>query len=224
MNDVFHDFSLTQLAGFEGIAPTLAHFPSRILASKKYESWVEGLYKDIDRVVSDTILPNVKFMHSDSEDRFNTHIAGHLKMLGYSASHDAWDNGHPDIVVDDIANGYKWRGESKIHSDYSYLLDGFRQLCERYTSGITNESQGAMIILCKNKDIGKMMTNWKETLQGCPDYQDRELDFNECRINSMAFVSKHKHNKSSISYKVRHIPVSLYFKPTDKSARLSNKN
>ncbi|MGC4734074.1 hypothetical protein [Providencia hangzhouensis] len=214
------NLSIGQLADIEEIMPEIGGFPSRVIALQSgYQFWTERLYKDLNRIIKDVIFPTASFRQNDSEDRFNVDIVGNLFMIGYQASHDRWNNGHPDIYVQSPGYGYKWSAESKIHRDYNYLLDGFKQICERYSSGFTGEDTGAVLIITKNIDIKSLMENWQKLLSDDEDYKAKNVSVSDCETDSFCFTSKHSHSVSGTQFEVRHIPISIKFNPTDKSAR-----
>lgn len=216
----FKNMSLADLEKLEQHMPHLAGFPSRVLAAERgYESWIDRLYKDIDHIVKEVIYPTASYRQDDGEDRYNTEIANNLKIMGYQAAHDKWTNGHPDIFVENAGYGYKWTGESKIHSGYDYLLEGYKQLCERYSSGFDNEQCGAVLIITDNIDINALMTKWRQHLSEDVEYQEKGVRVWNCPVDTNCFYSSHSHSTSGGEYTVRHIPITIRFKPTDKSAR-----
>lgn len=216
--------SIGQLASLEPIMPEVGGFPSRVIALQKgYDEWLTRLYKDLDFIIKDVIFTSASYRQDDKEDRFNLEIANSLRIMGYQASHDRWSNGHPDIFVESPGRGFKWTGESKIHSTYDYLLEGYKQLCERYSSGFKYQDQGAVFVITKNIDIKSLMNNWRETLAADVDYQAAGVTVYDCKLDKMCFMSSHKHSVSGEDFEVRHIPISIRFQPTDKSA-ISRKN
>ncbi|EPM5497404.1 hypothetical protein ACTM7A_001340 [Vibrio fluvialis] len=213
------DMSVGQLADLEPMMPEVGGFPSRVIALEKgYEEWLKRLYKDLNVIIQDIIFPSASFRQKDKEDRFNLDIANSLKLLGYQASHDRWNNGHPDIFVESPGRGYKWTAESKIHSTYDYLLEGYKQLCERYSSGFQYQDQGAVLVITKNMDIKSLMDNWRKVLAADVGYQKAGVTIYDCKLDKMCFMSSHKHSVSGENFEVRHIPISIKFQPTDKSA------
>ncbi|MEZ8602371.1 hypothetical protein [Vibrio splendidus] len=216
-NDVNMDMSLEDMVKFEKLCPEFGGFPSRVVAGGNYETWVEKLYEDLDLIIRNQIRPTASYRQSDPEDRFNVDIAGFLNCKGYNASHDKWTNGHPDIYVEKTTTGYKWIGESKIHRKYDDLLEGFKQLTERYSSGFSNEQHGAVLIVSANQNIGNVMDKWKDRLTSDSWFIDRNIESKDCQKDGMCFYTKHNHTTSSIEYSVRHIPISIYFNPIDKS-------
>lgn len=215
----FENMSIAQLAAIEHMIPEVGGFPSRVIALQRdYDTWLTQLYKDLDYIIKEVIFPQASYRQNDKEDRFNLDIASSLKLLGYQASHDRWNNGHPDIFVESPGNGYKWTGESKIHSTYNYLLEGYKQLCERYSSGFEKQDQGAVLVITTNADIKSLMDNWRATLAADVNYQQANITVYDCQLDKMCFMSSHKHSVSGEDFIVRHIPISIRFQPTDKSA------
>ncbi|TOL31797.1 hypothetical protein [Vibrio parahaemolyticus] len=222
-NDVDMNMSLGDMVRFEKMCPEFGGFPSRVVAGNKYETWVDKLYEDLDLIIKNQIRPTASYRQDDEEDRFNVDIAGFLNCKGYDASHDKWSNGHPDIYVEKTTTGFKWIGESKIHRKYDDLLEGFKQLTERYSSGFDSEQQGAILIISKNRDIGNMMDTWKDKLTQDSWFTERDIEAKNCQKDKMSFYTEHNHTTSSIKYSVKHIPISIYFNPIDKSGLKSTK-
>jgi hypothetical protein len=211
-------FSIEQLEGLEDSIPEIAGFPSRLMAGKRgYETWIARLYQDVDNIIKNRIYPSASYRQDDAEDRYNVDIAGFLSQIGYQASHDKWMNGHPDIYVES-SRGFKWIAESKLHSDYGTLLSGFKQLCERYSSGFVGQNHGAILIITKNISIKSLMNTWKERLSNDEDYKNKKVVVDNCQIDELCFISKHEHTVTGESFTVRHLPISILCKPTDKSA------
>ena len=146
-----------------------------------------------------------------SEDGLSIDLVTSLKELGFQASHDTTTGGHCDIVVDGIYN-FLWLGEAKIHKDYDWLLKGFNQLDSRYATATKNQDHGGMIIYCMGERVDQVMDRWREHLaKERPDVTvgtrgDGELEFR----------SSHVHTRTGREYHVRHVPISLYWKPLDK--------
>ncbi|WP_051686736.1 hypothetical protein [Pseudoalteromonas sp. ND6B] len=210
------NMSIQELESMESCIPEVGGFPSRVMAATRgYDTWISKLYSDIDHIIKRCIFPTASYRQNDPEDRYNVDIANTLSTMGYQAHHDKWKNGHPDIVVESH-RGYQWIGESKIHSDYNYLLEGFRQLTTRYSSGFIAQNHGAILIITKNRSIKDLMSNWENKLISS-EYSDVAVQ--KCTIDDDCFISTHTHQVSGSEYTVRHIPISILFNPTDKSAR-----
>lgn len=218
MSSAYDNLSLSDL---KNINPDIGKAIEKLLPPRSYTEWVKSLYEDIDDILKKHITPSSSYRHLDKEDRFNLDLAAFLKERGYNASHDTWENGHSDIVVtrDLPSKQFKWCGETKIHKDYNYLLEGYKQLSSRYSSGLEDENHGAVIVINRNKNLKSVMEHWRNYLPENGQGYYKELKVRDCPINEIAFISSHKHEKSGLKYTVRHIPVSVYFKPIDKSSK-----
>ena len=215
------NMTLSQLIEMENHVPTLAGFASRLCSRSTYEDWITRLYIDIDDYIARSIITSASIRQKDEEDRYNIEIANYLNMIGYDAGHDTFNKGHPDIIVNDKIHGYQWLGESKIHRKYDDLLEGFKQLSDRYSSGNYKQNHGAVIIINKGGDTAKVVNKWKEMLIDDPFYKSRSIKAEICTQNKDCFISTHEHTGSSNDYTVRHIPINVYYKPVDKSAKKS---
>lgn len=177
-----------------------------------YEGFISVLYKELDDVIQ-TLQANPELRQNDQEDRLTIDIVNLLNQAGYDASHETKSGGHVDITVK--FRGMFWFGEAKIHSTYDHLLEGFKQLCTRYTRGDINQDHGGVLLYIKQKNAKSVMDRWKEHLseQNYPDYES-----SPCATRPLSFFSKHTHDVSGLPFNVRHMPVMLYFNPQDKSA------
>ena len=206
------NLSLLQLKQFEQDIPALAGFPSRVLATD-YDGFINILYFDIDKIIFQ-IEENPELRQDDKEDRLTIDIKNQLCCMGYNASHDTKIGGHADLVVK--KGNFTWIGEAKIHSSYNYLWEGFLQLTTRYSTGNCNQRDGGIFIYIRNKDASSIIEKWKTHLlsKELPNYT-----YKASKNGELSFFSTHKHQGSGKDFKIRHMPVMLYFQPQDKSGR-----
>ncbi len=209
--------SLRHLQGLEDLIPGLDGFASRLLVAT-YDDFIERLYKDIDKVIY-LLEENPELRQSDTEDRLTIEIRNNLRCMGYNADHDSKIGGHADLVV--RKSDFTWIGEAKIHREYDYLWEGFQQLTTRYSTGDSNQRDGGLLIYIRVKDTNQVIQKWKELLASkqLPNYSVWI-----CEIRNTSFFSIHKHERSGCNFKVRHMPIMLYFKPRDKSGRNSGES
>jgi hypothetical protein len=202
-------FSLRTIKAFGEIIPEFDDFYRRY-NPESYDEFIENLYIDIDKIIK-LIEEDPKVRKDDGEDRLTVEIRGMLLSRGYMASHDEMIGGHADLVV--RKKDYIWIGEAKKHSNYEWLLKGFNQLTTRYTTGDTNQNNGGLLIYIFGKNASRVMSKWQEflTMQSLPDYS-----WGLCNKRELAFFSKHTHDKSGLSFRVRHMPILLYFSPQDR--------
>lgn len=205
---ILQDLSLGQL---EQLAhdPNFATFLSGLLV-QTYDDFIEVLYKDIDLSIKN-LEESAELYQKCEEDLLSHVIATYLRGKGYSATHDEKHRGHCDILV--RKGNYKWIGEAKIHGAYDTLFKGFQQLNTRYSTGDINQTAGGMIIYIRGKNAKRVMETWETHLKGknLPD-----LITDTPPRESLAFFSTHTHEGSGLSFKVRHMPVLLYFNPEDR--------
>jgi hypothetical protein len=148
-----------------------------------------------------------------SEDLLTTDVVTGLVLMGFQASHDTDIGGHCDVVVGGRDN-FLWLGEAKTHKDYDWLYKGFQQLCTRYSTGLPGQDIGGMLIYCYNQNALEVMRKWRERLSS----ERTDLQVDDCEGNPLNFRSTHPHDVSGLPYRVRHVPILLYFKPEDKAA------
>ena len=190
----------------------------RRLECDSYDKFCSMLYIDLEQTIS-LIEKNASLHQKDSEDRLSIEIINILTGFGFIAKHDEFINGHSDIVV--TYKNFMWIGEAKIHCTYDYLMEGFVQLCDRYSTGNEDDCEGGLLFYVKGNNTLSVVEKWKETLLAA---NIQGLSVTQCKTRSLlSFYSVHTHPKSGLPYKVRHIGVILGFDPKDKSARQSKK-
>ena len=211
-NDNF-DCSFKNIKSLSEFIPELADFISRY-KPESYEEFLENLYIDIDRIIK-LIQEDAEIRKKDSEDRLTVEIRNMLVSRGYLVSHDEMIGGHADLVV--RTRDYVWIGEAKKHNDYEWLWKGFNQLTTRYTIGDTNQNNGGLLIYVFGQNANLVMKKWQEflTKQSLPDYSCEP-----CKKRELAFFSKHTHDKSGLPFRVRHMPILLYFSPQDRKKKV----
>jgi hypothetical protein len=144
------------------------------------------------------------------EDALTTDIITDLKALGFDASHDQDYGRHSDIVIE-ARDDLLWLGEAKIHRSYDWLLKGFQQLDTRYATALPGQDSGGLIIYCKTKRIDQIMERWSGHLaKRRPD-----VLVMACDSNTLIRRSTHTHERTGLPFRVRHVPISLYFEPKD---------
>ena len=130
--------------------------------------------------------------------------------------HEASYGGNCDITCN-FQNKYLWLAEAKIDYDNGHIMQGFRQLVDRYITSSEIQKEGALVIYCKDKVTHEVLTGWKKY------FFDKDNKHNEYSINfdsdgSNYFITSHFHKATSKNLKIKHIVVSLFDGATDKSA------
>lgn len=155
-----------------------------------------------------------QYMKELSEDELTIQLVNALNFMGIEASHDTAVGGHCDVVVR-MKGGFLWLGEAKIHNDYEYLFGGFQQLNTRYSTGLSGQDVGGIIIYNFGQRIDKVMAAWGALLLE----RVSDVVITQCAINKLAFESVHLHDGTGLPLRIRHVPVPLYFKPQDNVTR-----
>lgn len=148
------------------------------------------------------------------EDALTAVLAFGLELLGFSADHDNYRNGHCDLVVKD--GRYEWYGEAKLDKGPGYVMEGFRQLCDRYPSGGPKSKRGGLIIYTKKRNKVRILDVWIKRIQ--KDYE-QPIELQSMCLDTLTARTQHEHSASGLPFTVRHIPVSFYHRPTDKAER-----
>ena len=146
-----------------------------------------------------------------SEDSLTTDVVTSLRNMGFQASHDTTVGGHCDIVIEGRYN-FLWLGEAKIHSTYEWLLEGFDQLDSRYATAARHQDRGGLIIYCFGARVDRVMDEWAKRLT-----EERpEVHVEDRCEEELCFTSAHLHERTGKNYRVRHVPMSLYWNPKGK--------
>lgn len=147
------------------------------------------------------------------EDQLTLTLSGPLKGMGFDISHSKNVGGNCDISVEGDSE-MLWLGEAKIYSNYGKLMGGFQQLCDRYASGMPNQTRGALLIYFFSGQVSTVMQNWRKYVE-----ESREkLVANDVANNPMQFRTSEPHGATQISLNVLHMPVPLMHDPTDVAA------
>jgi hypothetical protein len=219
VREEFADFETVIGVRLSRLIPSIGNFPQRLLAAN-YSDFVDVLYSDIDTAIVH-LQENAHLTQKDSEDRLSMDLLGKLHVLGYDATHDTGVRGHCDLTVRN--NGFTWLGEAKIHDSYDYLLEGFNQLCTRYSTGDHASAAGGVVIYIRQRAAASVMSKWKDHLKENADVPT--IAVAECAARpALAFFSEHEHEVSGLPYKVRHMGVCLHFQPKDKSGEKTRAN
>lgn len=205
-----NDLTIADLKKFALFDKSVESFLNKLLCNS-YDDFVKNVYKELETCI-EFMEEDPSVRKNDGEDRLTTDIIHHFRAKGYHATHDEMIGGHSDIVIKH--KDYMWLGEAKIHSNYKYLMQGFKQLCTRYSSGTNKNCNGGLVIYIRTNDASAVIDEWKKRLDSeqLPEYSSTQCDSRQ----ELSFHSIHKHARSGLPYKVRHMGVVLGFDPKDK--------
>lgn len=182
-----------------------------------YESFCDIVENKLLDIALD-IERNKALYHALTEDQLTGMLSISMKAAGFDAEHDTYRNGHTDLLIRNDSGRYEWLGEAKHDNGPAYIMEGFRQLADRYADGNPASSRGGIIIYTQKANKTELLDNWIQHVSG--NYEANVSCTERCSETLTARTS-HSHHATGVDYRVRHIPISLYYKPTDKSARQS---
>lgn len=202
-------FSLEQLAiMFDGDVPDRVRFGLAI--AQTHARRLELIESAIDYAIQE-LAQTRHHRLSDGEDRITVDIVSMLKPMGIQASHDTDVGGHCDIVIRGKDN-FLWLAEAKIHGAYDWDFKGFQQLSTRYSTGLTGQDHGGLILYCRGQDVAEVMRKWTDHVKE----KIPELTISDCPSSPLNRRSVHTHPASGLPFHIRHTPVCLFFAPQDK--------
>ncbi|WP_049781805.1 hypothetical protein [Vibrio furnissii] len=183
------------------------------LAVGDYDAQLQRLHDDLDRIFSRISLHPIHREH-DSEDRTSIEIVNLLRFLNHTAEHEASYGGNCDVCVNEN-DEFIWLGEAKIDYRNDHIMQGFRQLSDRYAKGDIRD--GALLIYCKNNPSEKVLEDWKAFLQN-KDNRSKEYGLTFTGSGHNYFFTEHLNRATGHIFTVKHIVISLLDTATDKSA------
>lgn len=211
------DFTLAELLARAAGKPG-AEIIIDLLLMPDYEEFVGIVNRAIDLSLR-RMAENPELRKDRTEDELTIELIGLLRQLDIDAHHEAKIGGHCDISIRGPSD-YLWLAEAKRDNQgLDWLFKGFQQLNTRYATGLPDHDQGGLILYLYAADMRSRMAAW----QGHLGANLTEIAFAQCEKNQLSFISTHTHERSGLPYKVRHIPLSLYFAPKDKPAQASTK-
>lgn len=192
----------------------------KIASSSKKISRMEEInqiYKIIEKIQDtkeQTTLKN--FIHKTLEDDISIRIVHIIsEHENFIATHDQYNNGHVDIVVESKDAQYKWMGEAKLYGGKGYSQQGLEQLIHDYSKGLPNESGGILIYVDSTQiKTPAIISTWKNHLESLSVDPVNKLEELQTMIDpndSSILHTVHKHHLSEKPYFLRHFCVDLRF-------------
>lgn len=203
-------YSVADLKARASSTTSLINIDLLLLTATDYQRFVELVDKALDWIAQE-LSRNPELHKKQSEDQLTIQVVSLLRAMTFTAHHETKVGGHCDVVIE-YKFEFLWLGEAKIFdSDYSWLFKGFEQLNTRYSTGNPNQNSGGMIIYSFKDRIDRMMKRWMDHLE--ENFSDIAIE--DCPVNQLAKISTHPHKRTGLKYRVRHVPISLYFDPQD---------
>lgn len=173
--------------------------------SPTYGEYCEKIDQAVD-LISAQLAKHAQIHQQESEDQLSIHFVNQLRHLNFPATHDTQYGGHCDIVVEE--GEFLWLGEAKIATDNSWVMKGYGQLHDRYTTGMAGQNKGSLILYVQKGPAKHYLDLWQSYLiKALP-----ELTPTACNRSQLAFRTESVHPRSGLSFEVRHVAVGLFFK------------
>ncbi|KXO13295.1 hypothetical protein AKG98_3517 [Moritella sp. JT01] len=190
------------------------------MSKGSFTSFINNIHSLLDKIVQRIELHPIHREH-DTEDRTTIEIVNALNFLGETCEHEASYGGNCDITSN-YQNRYLWLAEAKIDYSNTHIMEGFRQLVDRYSTASRIQKQGSLLIYCKDKAPHEVLKAWKKYFFD-KDSSSKEYSINLDSENDRSFVTSHRHHQSDKVFVVKHEVISLFDNATDKSARKKKK-
>lgn len=185
-----------------------------------FEQFIKLLHEDINDIVRE-MESNPDHHQAADEDGLTYFIEVMLRQRSYRASKGTRSGGSIDLMVNGRLEGFSWIAEAKIFTSISAVREGFLQMHTRYRPADIERARVGMLIYIKREHPRKLMEDWKTEI-GTLGLHD--LSFRACDTRPLtAFFTVHSPTHSDIPTETRHVSVSLYHKPLDKSGRAAAK-
>ncbi|WP_430427872.1 hypothetical protein [Parasphingorhabdus sp.] len=174
-----------------------------------YSSFVNLIERALDFAAQD-MSKNKNILIDQTEDQLTYAMLAMLRGMSFNASHSKNNGGNCDIVIESGLS-MTWLGEAKkFTSSYGKLLGGYRQLADRYATGLPNQLSGGEIIYMYGADAKTMLDNWRDYLA-----QQNGINVEHDKDKPLEFRSTQKHQGSGLQISIRHTPIVLHHQPTD---------
>lgn len=144
------------------------------------------------------------------EDQLTLMLSKPLKGMGFDISHSKNIGGNCDVSIEGNSE-MLWLGEAKIYNGYGKLMGGFQQLCDRYATGMPNQTNGAMLFYFFDGKVANVMKSWRKYLEK----SRANLTAVDVDGNALQFRTAEPHAATEAMLNTVHMPVPLMHEPTD---------
>lgn len=191
------------------------------MKADSFDEFVRVLHLDLDEIIK-TIESNPQRHADDDEDGLTYFIATMLKQRQYRANQGVTRGGNVDLTVEGREEDFVWTSEAKIYRSLSAVREGFLQLHTRYSPADLLHDKAGLLIYIKRPGAADLMSDWQLELD---NMKLQELETSDCPIRPrLAFTSMHKSHRSGLTAMTRHMSVSVFQDPQDKSGLSAQKH
>jgi hypothetical protein len=186
------------------------------LDAKTFDQFVKVLHDDIDDIIK-LMEANPHRHRNDSEDKLTFFIASMLKQRHYRAELGVVRGGSVDLTVEGLEEEFVWICEAKIFNSISSVQEGFLQLAERYRPADNLNAKAGMLIYIARPNSVRLMDSWMKKIK---TMSMSDITVTACTTRpKLSFFSNHTARHSGLPVHVRHMSVTLFQDPIDKSGR-----
>ena len=205
--------TLAELAALMGHVPGGSGFVPRITADT-FDKFVVALHNDLDDIVR-SMESNPERHYHCNEDGITYHVQQMLRQRFYRATQGTFSGGSVDLTVEGVRPDFVWTCEAKIFHSLPAVRQGFLQLDTRYRPANVEHAKVGMLIYIKRPRSADLMGAWKGDMA---EMGLDSLQIDEC-VNRprLAFHSTHVAQYSALPVSTRHMSITLYQIPEDKS-------
>lgn len=196
------------------------NFVARMRA-RSFDEFIHVLHQDIDEVIK-SMESNPQRHAKEDEDGLTYFIATMLKQRQYRARQGEVRGGSVDLTVEGHQDDFVWTSEAKIYHSLPGVQQGFLQLHTRYSPADLLHDKAGLLIYIKRPDAAALVNAWREEVHRL-DFED--IKTMACPLRPiLSFVSTHKSPRSGLHATTRHMSVSVYQDPQDKSGLTAKKH
>lgn len=196
------------------------NFVARMRANS-FDEFVNILHQDIDEVIK-AMESNPQRHASVDEDGLTYFIATMLRQRHYRANQGITRGGNVDLTVEGRRDDFVWTSEAKIYRSLEALREGFRQLHTRYSPADLLHDKAGLLIYIQRPGAARLVSAWRDDL---PTLGFEDMTTSECPLRpALSFLSTHKSTRTGLSAITRHMSVSVFQDPQDKSGLTAKKH
>jgi hypothetical protein len=174
-----------------------------------YTDFIKQLYADLGDAIQHPQHNRHRYQRKEfGEDDISAVLITFLKGRNYDAEPDTQHGGHADIVVKSNAGRWEWTGEAKLWKGKTWIMKGWKQLADSYTTATDGESHSGLLIYIKQEHAKTKMDLWKDHYESTVT----PTSVSYVSTSSLNLDSTHVNRSSGLNQYVRHFGICLWHK------------
>ena len=204
-------FTLGQWADLTDYPQTSIHFS--LITCETYDDFADAVESCVSLVIHN-MQENPELRQGRKEDEISIEIITNLRNYPLHVEHESKVGGHTDFLI--RGRGYTWIAEAKHDKrGDAWIMSGYEQLVDKYTSPTVNSSRGAMIVYSYKPRLDEVMEKWRAYFEK----HRTTATTSDMHQDRVTFHSDEPHPRNGISYSVRHLGMSLYWHKSAEAGR-----